>query len=244
MHARFRAGVAAWIDQMPAKPIEYQLLDLEPAIPDDPAPYGAAIALLAWNLSSDWDAELSRAELDETIHHAATGLLLPSSSRGGVGSNNWAVAGTRTASGMPLLAGDPHLLVTQPGTWFELHLRGPGYDARGVALPFLPGTILGATPHHAWTATNVTGDCKTCSRNSSTMTGPAKFRGEWEPLTIHKEPILVRGEAEPRILDVRESRHGPILTHGIGGVSQTVYRAIARTYALRWTGPTQRSVRR
>lgn len=56
MHARFRAGIAAWIDQMPAKPIEYQLLDLEPAIPDDPAPYGAAIALLAWNLSSNWDA--------------------------------------------------------------------------------------------------------------------------------------------------------------------------------------------
>ena len=56
MHARFRAGVRAWIDQMPAKPIEYQLLDLEPAIPNDPAPYGAAIALLAWNLSSNWDA--------------------------------------------------------------------------------------------------------------------------------------------------------------------------------------------
>jgi penicillin amidase len=160
MHARFRAGVRAWIEAMPATPVEYQLLDLEPAIPDDPASYGAAIALLAWNLSSNWDAELLRAELDERIHHATTDLLLPASSRGGIGSNNWAVAGNRTASGKPLLAGDPHLLVAQPGTWFELHLRAPGYDARGVALPFLPGVVLGATPHHAWTATNVTGDCQ------------------------------------------------------------------------------------
>ena len=237
MHARFRSGVAAWVDQMPATPIEYQLLDLEPAIPDDPAPYGAAIALLAWNLSSNWDAELLRAELDDTIHHATTDLLLPSSSRNGVGSNNWAVAGTRTASGKPLIAGDPHLLVTQPGTWFELHLRAPGYDARGVALPFLPGIILGATPHHAWTATNVTGDSQDLFEEHLNDDGTAaRFQDGWEPLTIHEEPILVRGETEPRILTVRESRHGPILTHGIGGVSHTVYRPIARTYALRWTG--------
>jgi penicillin amidase len=237
MHGRFRAGVQAWIDQMSDKPIEYQLLDLEPAIPDDPAPYGAAIALLAWNLSSNWDAELLRAELDDTIHHATTDLLLPSSSRGGIGSNNWAVAGTRTASGKPLLAGDPHLLLTQPGTWFELHLRGPGYDARGVALPFLPGIILGATPHHAWTATNVTGDSQDLFEEQLNEDGTAaRFRDAWEPLTIHEEAIVVRGETASRSLTVLESRHGPILTHGIAGVSQTVYRPIRRTYALRWTG--------
>jgi penicillin amidase len=237
MHARFRTGVRAWIEAMPAKPVEYQLLDLEPAIPDDPAPYGAAIALLAWNLSSNWDAELLRAELDDRIHHATTDLLLPSAPRGGVGSNNWAVAGSRTASGKPLLAGDPHLLVAQPGTWFELRLRAPGYDARGVALPFLPGVVLGATPHHAWTATNVTGDSQDLfeERLNDDATA-ARFGDAWEPLTIHEEPILVRGDAEPRVLRVRESRHGPILTHGVAGASQTAYRPIERTYALRWTG--------
>ncbi len=237
MHARFRAGVRAWIEAMPAKPVEYQLLDLEPAIPDDPAPYGAAIALLAWNLSSNWDAELLRAELDDRIHHATTDLVLPSAPRGGVGSNNWAVAGSRTASGKPLLAGDPHLLVAQPNTWFELHLRAPGYDARGVALPFLPGVVLGATPHHAWTATNVTGDSQDLFEERLNDDGTAaRFGDAWEPLTIHEEPIVVRGDADPRVLRVRESRHGPILTHGIAGASQTAYRPIERTYALRWTG--------
>jgi penicillin amidase len=237
MHARFRDGIRAWIASMPAKPVEYQLLDLEPDVPDDPAPFAAAIALLAWNLSNNWDAELLRAELDERIHHATTDLLLPAGGRSGVGSNNWALAGTRTATGSPLLAGDPHLLVTQPGTWIELHLRAPGYDARGVALPFLPGIVLGATPHHAWTATNVTGDVQDLFEEQLNEDGTAaRYRDQWEPLTIHDEAIRVRGEPEPRALRVRESRHGPILTHGVAGMSQTTYRPLARTYALRWTG--------
>jgi penicillin amidase len=237
MHRRFRAGIRAWIDAMPVKPVEYQLLDLEPDVPDDPVPFAAAIALLAWNLSNNWEAELLRVELDERVHHATTDLLLPAGGRGGLGSNNWAVAGARTASGSPLLAGDPHLLVTQPGTWFEVHLRAPGYDARGVALPFMPGVVLGATSHHAWTATNVTGDVQDLFEEQLNDEGTAaRYRDEWEPLTIHDEPIRVRGEPEPRALHVRESRHGPILTHGVAGMSQTTYRPLARTYALRWTG--------
>jgi penicillin amidase len=238
MHDPFRAGIRAWIEGMPARPVEYQLLDLEPDIPEDPAPYAAALALLAWNLSNNWEAELLRAQLDDTIHHATTDLLMPTSPRPGIGSNNWAVAGSRTASGAPLLAGDPHLLATQPGIWLELHLRGPGYDARGVALPFIPGIILGATPHHAWTATNVTGDVQDLFEEQLSEDGAAaRFRDTWEPLTMHEEPILVRGEGgEPRTVRVRESRHGPILTHGVAGLAHTVYRPIDRTYALRWVG--------
>ena len=159
MHASFRAGVRAWIDTMPAKPIEYQLLDLEPDLPEDPAPYASAFALLAWNLSNNWEAELLRAELDDRLGRAVTDTLLPvAPAGGGVGSNNWVIAGRRTATGAPLLANDPHLLVTQPGIWLELVLRAPGYEARGVAAPFTPGIFLGTTPHHAWGATNVTGD--------------------------------------------------------------------------------------
>ena len=237
MHAAFRAGVRAWIGMMPAKPVEYQLLDLEPEIPDDPATFAAAVALLAWSLSNNWEAELLRAELDARIHHAITDLQLPSGARDVIGSNNWVVAGSRTASGAPLLAGDPHLLVTQPGTWLELHLRAPGYEARGVALPFLPGIILGATPHHAWAATNVSGDVQDLFEEQLSDDGTAaRFREAWEPLTIHEEPIVVRGEPEPRRLRVRESRHGPILTHGVAGAAQTIYRELRGTYALRWVG--------
>jgi penicillin amidase len=239
MHARFREGVAAWIAQMPAKPVEYQLLDLEPELPDDAAPYAAAFAYLAWGLSNNWEAELLRAELDAAVGRAATDRLLPPSAPGGggVGSNNWVVAARRSAGGAPLLANDPHLLATQPGIWLELHLRAPGYEARGVATPFSPGIFLGTTPHHAWGVTNVTGDVQDLYEEQLNDDGTAARRGDgWEPLTIHEERITVRGENEPRVVMVRETRHGPILTHGVAGTLQTRYRPIVGTHALRWTG--------
>lgn len=150
MHGRFRAGVRAWIEAAPALPIEYTLLDLVPDVPDDPLPFAACFAYLAWTLSSNWESELLRAELDDRLGRDASDLLMPQAPAAhGQGSNDWVVAGAKTAGGSPLLANDPHLLVAQPGPWLEVHLRAPGYDARGVALPFTPGVILGATPHHA-----------------------------------------------------------------------------------------------
>jgi penicillin amidase len=238
IHVRFRAGVRAWIEAMPAKPIEYQLLDLEPDLPDDAAPYAAAFAFLAWNLSNNWEAELLRAELDDRFGRALSETLLPVATAGaGMGSNNWVVTGSRTASGKPLLANDPHLLVTQPGTWLEFHLRAPGYDARGVAVPFTPGIFLGMTPHHAWGVTNVTGDVQDLFEERLNDDGTAaRFRDGWEPLTIHEESIVVRGEQAPRTVTVRETRHGPILTHGVTGLLTSRYRPLERTYAVRWTG--------
>ena len=238
MHGRFRAGVRAWIEAASAAPIEYTLLDLAPEIPDDPAPFAAAFALLAWSLSNNWESEVLRAELDRRLGADTTERLLPvSPAAHGQGSNDWAVAGSRTASGAPLLANDPHLLVSQPGVWLELNLRAPGYEARGVALPFTPGIILGATPHHAWGATNVSGDVQDLYEERLDVGGTAALHGDaWEPLAVHQEAIVVRGEPAPRVVEVRESRHGPILTHGVAGLLHTRYRELDAAYALRWTG--------
>ena len=238
MHARFRAGLRAWLDAAPAKPIEYTLLDLEPDIPDDPLPFAATIAYLAWTLSGNWESELLRAELDERVGREATDRLMPHApSASGQGSNDWAVAGSKTASGDPLLANDPHLLVAQPGPWLEVHLRAPGYDARGVALPFTPGVILGATPHHAWGVTNVTGDVQDLYEERLNDEGTAAWYGDaWEPLGVHGESIAVRGEPEPRTVEVRETRHGPLLSHATTGILHPTYRPIDGTYALRWAG--------
>ena len=213
------------------KPVEYQLLDSRACHPRRPgavrrgdrAPRVEPLEQLGRRAA----ARRARRRIPSRDHV----LLLPASSRGGIGSNNRAVAGSRTASGKPLLAGDPHLLVAQPGTWFELHLRAPGYDARGVALPFLPGIILGATPHHAWTATNVTGDSQDLFEEQLNDDGTAaRFGDAWEPLAIHEEPIMVRGEAEPRMLEVRESRHGRS--------SRTASRACRRPSTGRSSAPT------
>ncbi len=226
MHERFRAGVHAWVAAMPAKPIEYQLLDLDPVLPEDPADWSACFAYLAWGLSNNHDKEVLRAQLAKALGPDAAGRLLPPTAGGtGLGSNDWVVAGSRTATGAPLLANDPHLLALQPGVWLELHLSAPGYLARGVALCFSPGLILGATPHHAWGATNVTGDVQDLFE-----VGDADVTQE------RAETIAVRGEDEPRTFAVRETRFGPVLTHVQVGLLDPAAVALEETYALRWTG--------
>src|ERR1700760_367570 len=74
------------------------------------------------------------------------------------GSNNWAVSGARSATGMPLIAGDPHLPASMPGLWYEVELRVDGRFVRGASLPGLPGIYMGQTNDVAWTITNVMGD--------------------------------------------------------------------------------------
>lgn len=260
MHARFRAGVSAWIARMGAPPIEYTLLDMPPDLPMDEGSWAAAFVYLAWGLSGNWDTELLRAAIAERLGTDAVATLLPplpsdppaiaaGSLTGRLvddlphpkaqGSNAWAVAGTRTRSGKPILANDPHLLALQPGPWIELHLRSPGYEARGVALTFSPGILLGTTAHHAWGVTNVSGDVQDLyvERLNEDRTA-AEHVGSWEPLTIHIEEIHVRGSAEPLVIEVRETRHGPILETCVEGVLPLDHVDLqpAETYALRWTG--------
>ncbi len=260
MHARFRAGVFAWIAQMPAAPIEYLLLDAAPELPKDPAAWASCFAYLGWGLSGNWDTELLRAEITARAGAQAAAALLPplpadspeiaAGTLGGAllgalprtrgqGSNNWVVSGEHTASGKPLLANDPHLQVMQPGAWLQIRLEAPGYRARGVALTFSPGVLLGATGHHAWGVTNVSGDTQDLyvERLNQERTA-AEFRGEWEPLTVHREEIAVRGSADPVMIEVRESRHGPLLDHAVVGELSPEFLPLPDepVYALRWTG--------
>jgi penicillin amidase len=260
MHERFRAGVVAWIDGMPAEPVEYTLLDLEPDLPTDEGAWAAAFVYLAWSLSGNWDTELLRAWIDERLGPEGVRALLPplpedapaiaagalhgrllddAPRARGQGSNDWVVSGTRTMSGKPLLANDPHLLALQPSPWLEVHLRAPGYEARGVALVFSPGVLLGTTAHHAWGVTNVTGDVQDLYVERLNDDGTAaEYLGGWEPLTLHREEIAVRGTPEPVTFDVRETRHGPILESYVEGLIAPETRPLppGPVYALRWTG--------
>jgi penicillin amidase len=263
-------GINAWIETMPAKPIEYEVLDLDvEPFPEgkDGAAYGAAeILFMCWALSTNWDAELLRAEIAATHgwgtmtalfpEHATEPAVVVAGKDGGpdgrraaldllraapllpkgMGSNNWVVAGSRSVTGKPLLANDPHLLVQMPGIWFEAHLSSPSYEASGVTLGFAPGVVIGHTAHHAWGFTNVGGDTMDLylERLNDDRTN-ALYEGRWEPLTIHREEIEVRGRSEPEVLEVLESRHGPIVDSYMIGTGSPAIVPITETYALRWT---------
>ncbi len=73
----------------------------------------------------------------------------------GAGSNNWAVSGTKTKSGRPILCNDPHLKLTLPSIWYEIHIVTPDINAYGVTLPGMPGIMIGFNNHIAWGETNV-----------------------------------------------------------------------------------------
>lgn len=268
----FLSGIRAWIEHMPARPIEYEILSLDPEIPDGmPAIERAAAAavFMAWSLSGNWDAELIRAEVAEQLGWDAMVQLFPAiptlpaavrpGKRGGdaarrsalallraappfphgQGSNNWVVSGRRSETGMPLLANDPHILAQMPSIWFEAHLTAPGIDVSGVALPFAPGILLGHNARIAWGATNVGGDVQDLYLERLDPEGTAAlYEGAWEPLTVHREQIAVRGKTEPENLEVRETRHGPILDSYMVGLVDfaLVEGGITETYALKWVG--------
>ncbi len=76
----------------------------------------------------------------------------------GIGSNNWAVSGKKTASGYPLLANDPHLDLTLPSIWYQIQLASTDVNACGVSIPGSPGVIIGFNKNVAWGVTNVGSD--------------------------------------------------------------------------------------
>jgi penicillin amidase len=262
MMSALRAGAAAGVAAIGA-PAEYALLGASPNLPADDASWAAATAFLAWNLSGNWDLELVRAMIAAKLGVDAAAALAPPRSPAssadatpdartarvlleaalrpppGQGSNAWAASAAHTDTSGPLLANDPHLSTQQPGAWLELHLRAPGYEARGVAVPFLPGVLIGTTPHHAWGITNVTGDTQDLYAERLNDDGTAAwFVDGWEPLTTRREEIAVRGSATPHVLSVSETRHGPILDAYLVGTLEpdVVDLPPGRPLALRWTG--------
>ena len=159
----------------------------------------------------------------------------------GPGSNEWVVAGSRTASGKPLLANDPHLLALQPGAWLEMHLRAPGYEARGVALTFSPGIAARRDG-----ASRVGRHERDRRRPGPLRRAPERRRHGRRCSTAPGIRSRCTGrrsasaeKAEPDILEVRETRHGPILDACLVGVHASgVHRARPRPRRtrLRWTG--------
>jgi len=131
------------------------------------------------------------------------------------GSNNWAVSGERSASGTPLIAGDPHLSPSMPGIWYEVSLRHGDRFVRGASLPGMPGVYMGQNNDVCWTITNVMADVQDLFVER--VEGEQYlFEDEWRPLQVRQEEIVVKGRSEPVSLEVRATHHGPIVNAALG----------------------------
>ena len=157
----------------------------------------------------------------------------------GLGSNSWVVAGSRSVTGKPLLANDPHQPFAVPSLVYEIGLHAPGFDVSGIGFPFSPGVVVGHTPATAWGITNATADSQDLYlERLSADRSAALYEGRWEPTTTRHEAIGVRGYDQPVRFDVVETRHGPVVDEVLWPVADLPVRGVQpeHTYALRWTG--------
>ncbi len=128
------------------------------------------------------------------------------------GSNAWAVSGAHTASGKPLLSNDMHLEFSMPGIWYMTGLQAPGLHVAGVALPGVPGIIVGHNEQIAWGVTNLHFDVQELYQEQlDSATGRYAFQGHVEQAILESETIRVKGQPS---IEFRHwiTRHGPLVT--------------------------------
>jgi penicillin amidase len=145
----------------------------------------------------------------------AMGALAETRRTEAIGSNNWAVSPRRTARGAALLAGDPHLDLSLPSIWYELHLHVDGAtDVAGVTFAGSPGVIIGFNRDLAWSFTNTGADVRDHYRETvDDPVRPTRYRldGEWKPLELREEVVR---DPRGRVLavdTVRFTHRGPLV---------------------------------
>ncbi|MGE3913033.1 MAG: penicillin acylase family protein [Chloroflexota bacterium] len=129
------------------------------------------------------------------------------------GSNNWTVHGSRTATGKPLLAGDPHRAIDVPNVYYQHHISCPEFDAIGYAFVGTPGiTHFGHNQHVAWGVTTATSDQQDLFVERFAPGDPSRyqFKGEWLNAERRTETIQVRG-ADPVDVNITVTQHGPVI---------------------------------
>lgn len=131
------------------------------------------------------------------------------------GSNNWVVGGSKTTTGKPILANDPHRIITNPAVRYITHLVAPGWNVIGAGEPASPGVAIGHNERIAFGLTVVGMDqqdvfvsrVQRCGASTCTW-----YRGKWTPIRLINETIRVRGQG-PRAVRLEYTAQGPIVAY-------------------------------
>jgi len=177
--------------------------------PYDPGPYGAATSgpIEAMSQVSD-SVAATAAALYQRLAALPPGLIAT-----GGASNNWAVAGSKSASGGALMAGDPHLHLTLPSIWFQLTMDSPGYHASGVSIPGTPIVLIGHNQHISWSLTDAQNQQTFYYLEHEDAAHPGQYfwKGAWQKYKTVSYDIPVLGGPTEH-LAVKLSVHGPVIT--------------------------------
>jgi len=241
-------------------PPEFLIFGYQPE-PWQPADSLVFLRLLALDLSVNWRDELLRARLAKrlsesqiadlwpdstdapiTMVELARGLpadalaaVLPPAPPPGQGSNAWVVDASRTTTGAPLLANDPHLRLGAPGPWYLAHLKSPERELIGASMPGLPGVVLGHNGHIAWGFTNTGPDTQDLFIERVDPDDPGQYLTPDGPAPFAaRDEVILVADSEPETLRVRATRHGPVLSDLLPATGAALDGD--QVLALSWTG--------
>ncbi|MFY9570151.1 MAG: penicillin acylase family protein, partial [Blastocatellia bacterium] len=160
---------------------------------------------------------------------AASGAVSFGSSQSTEGSNDWVVSGALTQTGKPILANDPHRNISLPSLRYLVHLNGPGWNVIGAGEPTLPGIAAGHNDRVGFGFTIVGIDQQDLYVEDTNPSDPTwyRYKAKWEKMRIERESVKVKGNPSPVEVELRFTRHGPVIYE-----DPTLHRA----YALRWVG--------
>ncbi len=147
----------------------------------------------------------------------------------GLGSNNWVISGELTEGRGAILANDMHLGMGLPSIWHNSHLIVKDeINVTGVVFPGAPGVIVGFNEYIAWGVTNTGPDVQDLFLLELNPENPRQYRymEEWVDAEISSAEIRVKGEEEPLIIEIAETRFGPVVS-GVVGLEIPI--------SLRWT---------
>lgn len=130
-------------------------------------------------------------------------------------SNGWVVDGTKSESGKPMLANDPHLRIQIPSVWYEVHLKAPGINVIGATFPGTPYVIIGHNEKVAWGFTDSMADRVDLFIEKLNPDDTTKywFEDHWEDIKTKKPEIRVKKNSGYKTLakEINYTRHGPII---------------------------------
>lgn len=166
----------------------------------------------------------------------AVAQIAPPSLVEGMGSNNWVVSGALSTTGKPLLANDPHLGLSAPALWYFAHLSAPGLNVIGATLPGIPCVVLGHDDRIAWGFTNTGPDVQDLFIERINPDNARQYQTPqgWADFKVRTESIKVKGQADVT-LEVRETRHGPVVTGALPIIARAPLDAKQYAVAFAWT---------